>query len=109
MCGSGDGYRLHEGSTYRWWNMQCIACCRIVDECQSDRRTQLGFALPKVWPSAHHAWNEAAKHAQELRAALQEVDMLAGRDDAITEWRDKWAHLWPAPNVANVRRAKAQP
>jgi hypothetical protein len=35
-----------------------------------------------------------ADDLQSLRAALQEADTLAGHDDALTEWRDKWAHLW---------------
>jgi len=29
-----------------------------------------------------------------LRAALQEADTIMGHDDAATEWRERWAHLW---------------
>jgi hypothetical protein len=27
--------------------------------------------------------------------ALQEADIIMGHDDAETEWREKWAWLWP--------------
>ena len=27
-------------------------------------------------------------------SALFEVELLAGHDDAMTEWREKWALLW---------------
>lgn len=30
-----------------------------------------------------------------LREALQEADRLMGHDDEATEWREKYAHLWP--------------
>ena len=85
---------LAEGDTYRWWLVQCKACGAGVAECHSDRRTQAGTELPKTWMAAHEAWNEAGKHAHELRCALYEADMLAGHDDAFTEWREKWDHLW---------------
>ncbi len=39
------------------------------------------------------AWRE------RYMAALQEADTLLGHDDAHTEWRERWAGLWPdAPN-----------
>ena len=30
-----------------------------------------------------------------VRMALQEADTIMGHDDAATEWREKWAGLWP--------------
>jgi hypothetical protein len=71
FCGCSGGYRLHEGSTYRWWAVHCHDCARLVDECSSDRRTQRGLALPKRWAHADEVWNEAGRHAQQLREALQ--------------------------------------
>lgn len=94
LCGESKGYTLHEGTSYRWWRVCCGHCGADVDECRSDGGTSLGRPKPERWPAADHAWNEAGKHAHELRCALYEADMLAGHDDAFTEWREKWAHLW---------------
>ena len=33
--------------------------------------------------------------ADQLMQALQEADTLMGHDDGATEWREKWALLWP--------------
>lgn len=33
--------------------------------------------------------------ADQLLQALQEADTIMGHDDAETEWREKWAGLWP--------------
>ena len=33
--------------------------------------------------------------ADQLMQALQEADTLMGHDDGATEWREKWAGLWP--------------
>lgn len=77
MCGGADGYSLREGATYRWWNVQCNHCGRIVDECASDRRTQLGTELPERWPTADEAWNNAGAHAEALRKALRRVKLEA--------------------------------
>ena len=32
---------------------------------------------------------------EQLRAAIQEADTIMGHDDSESEWRGKWAHLWP--------------
>lgn len=36
-----------------------------------------------------------------LREALQQADTIMGHDDAATDWRERWALLWPysAPNA----------
>ena len=70
FCGRREGYKLAEGDTYRWWLVQCKACGAGVAECHSDRRTQAGTDLPQTWAAAHEAWNEAGKHANELRCAM---------------------------------------
>lgn len=78
MCGSKDGYTLGTGPTYRWWNMNCNGCGRIVDECASDRRHDFDSKLPDRWPAADEAWNEAgayaaaevAKERERIRAAI---------------------------------------
>ena len=95
LCGTDAGYRLVDGNTYRWWGVRCGACSELVSECRSDCRTDMGRALPKRWPSADDARNEAGRHAQRLRDALQEADTIMGHDDAATEWRERWADLWP--------------
>jgi hypothetical protein len=33
--------------------------------------------------------------ADQFMQALQEADTLMGHDDEFTEWREKWAGLWP--------------
>lgn len=104
LCGAADGYRLQEGNTYRWWDVRCGACADLVAECRSDGRTDMGRALPKRWPAADAAWNEAGRYAQQLMQALQEADTIMGHDDAATEWRERWAHLWP-----NAKLRGAQP
>jgi hypothetical protein len=86
LCGDPGGYRLQEGDTYRWWLVRCGACAELVAECRSDRRTDKGSALPKRWPAADDAWNEAGRHAQGLRDLLGEwIDLGYSRErDART-------------------------
>ena len=70
LCGACAGYALSEGSTYRWWRMQCSACGGDLGECASDRRMSFGESLPARWKHADAAWNDAGKHAQDLRAEI---------------------------------------
>ena len=70
MCDSRSGYALKDGCTYRWWDVFCVNCGRTVDECASDRRTQLGTELPDRWPAADAVWNAAGAHADKLRTLL---------------------------------------
>lgn len=44
-------------------------------------------------------WAALDSHEAQLRAALQEADTLMGHDDAETEWRNKWAGLWPTAGL----------
>lgn len=73
MCGAAHGYTLSEGDTYRWWDVHCAACGRLVDTCGSDRRTVLGTYLPKRWPAADETWNAAGKHAAQQAAEVQRL------------------------------------
>lgn len=126
MCGKSEGYTLRDGSTHRWWMVECAACGRPVDEARAMYPREM---TPRT-DAADIVWNEAARYAERLlqnnavqqkmilqawadvtsdRAriagldatierlleALQEADTLMGHDDAPTEWRSKWAHLWP--------------
>lgn len=72
MCGNPDGYFLQEGCTYRWWNVLCKKCGRIIDECASDRRTTTGTVLPSRWPAADETWNEAGAYARAAVLAERE-------------------------------------
>ena len=76
LCGESKGYTLHDGTSYRWWRVCCGHCGAGVAECHSDRRTQAGSELPQTWMAAHEAWNEAGKHAHELRQAVRELAAL---------------------------------
>jgi hypothetical protein len=78
MCGGTDGYTLRDGATYRWWDVTCKGCGRMVDECHSDRRTTFGRSLPERWPDADRAWNDAGNHADGLfRSMNQAADLIA--------------------------------
>ena len=39
--------------------------------------------------------DEAEAEIARLRVALQEADTIMGHDDSESDWRGKWAHLWP--------------
>jgi len=70
LCGADKGYKLSDGSTYRWWDVYCASCGGAVAECSSDRRTRLGAELPARWPAADEAWNSVGAHANKLRTLL---------------------------------------
>ena len=70
LCGKNEGYCLTEGSTYRWWLVNCNGCGRIIDECTSDRRIKIATKLPKKWDDADEVWNSAGEYAESLRAQL---------------------------------------
>lgn len=51
-----------------------------------------------VEPQRSHYCLECERLSRELAAvrdALQEADTIMGHDDSETEWREKWAGLWP--------------
>lgn len=88
------------GHTYQTGWIECLDCgCNgpsvdLTDETPAQNDYQL----------VRDAWNEAGKHANELRLALYEADRLAGHDDAFTEWREKWAHLFSLPQREGPNR-----
>lgn len=97
LCGGEKGYSLHEGATYRWWDVQCSNCGRVVDECASDRRTNLGSVLPERWKAADAVWSESAKYAEGMRAEITRLRAEAEelRSVMIAAAEEIQAH-WPA-------------
>ena len=83
MCGAPDGYRLEDGSTFRWWRVICNGCDRSIDECRSDSRTQLGTVLPERWEAADSVWQQAAEYAATLRA---QRDRLLAALEEMRRW-----------------------
>jgi hypothetical protein len=80
-------------------------CILLADAVAAERERWLAVS------DAQRERNNAAQVRDAALAALFEVDRLAGHDDAMTEWREKWAHLWalrdgptapgPAPGCAS--------
>jgi hypothetical protein len=49
-----------------------------------------------AWTAWRAGWVRARNAERErYMAALQEADTLMGHEDHFTEWREKWAGLWP--------------
>jgi hypothetical protein len=44
------------------------------------------------------------RNVDDLRAALQGADTIMGHDDAATEWRERWAHLWGETDALRRRK-----
>lgn len=69
LCGDDKGYKLFQGSTFRWWSVSCAGCGQEVTECRaafgSTQHTPAGRTLP-----ADAAWNAAGAYADRLRAAI---------------------------------------
>jgi hypothetical protein len=57
-------------------------------------RTEKHARCSAAVSDAERARDSAAQVRDAALAALHEVDRLAGHDDALTEWRERWAHLW---------------
>ena len=63
----------------------------------------VGFAVQRDdWKPGDGITREVAEarallmaKAPQMMAALQEADTLMGHGDAETDWRDRWAFLWP--------------
>ena len=66
MCGSDKGYNLDLGSTYRWWNVECNGCGRVLDQCRSD----VGHGHERDQPVGHGGNALDAAAAQALVARL---------------------------------------
>ena len=94
LCGGRKGYLLDTGSTFRWYAVNCADCGETLTAC----RASLPYNQPRPPRSdlADEAWQEVTKHHAAVMRALQEADTLMGHEDQYTEWRERWAHLWPA-------------
>lgn len=96
ICGGEEGYYLSEGSTYRWWVLNCAECGTVIDECASDRRMIMGGELPKRWLDADDAWNANAAHANTLRLeVIKQSEKIAQLELANKTMRDLIATLYP--------------
>lgn len=82
------------------------------DRAESDRLRPLTFCLCGDQFSLHDpgtcgacvAGADKMSELERLRSALQEADTLMGHEDQYTEWRERWAHLWPATPTATPQR-----
>lgn len=83
LCGSAEGYKLLEGSTFRWWQVVCAACGERVTECRSDPGVRWD-RVPSSHPNADAAWQGATKHyaAVLARVAALDAENAALRADA---------------------------
>ena len=68
FCGGAAGYRVHEGSTFRWRSLHCAACSEVVAEA---RNTANPHEIPTDstprYSVGDEAWNAAGAYAQGLR------------------------------------------
>lgn len=87
------------------WNQTNFAVS-LVRNAQTAERERCADAVSQ----AQRERNHAAQVRDAALSALFEVERLAGHDDAMTEWRDKWAHLWElreGPNAGSNRKTTA--
>jgi phage terminase large subunit GpA-like protein len=97
LCGAESGYKLSDGSTYRWWYVSCAACGDELGECSADRTHKHGANLPTRWQFADEHWNRVGAHAQRLRDFLVTIrDTGMSADDAAQHAADALR----GPNVA---------
>ena len=73
LCGSDVGYKLRDGDTFSWWNVDCAGCGSTVSECRSDSSTKLGAPKPERWIAADDAWNDAGAYSFGLRAEVERL------------------------------------
>lgn len=77
LCGGTKGYKLSDGSTYRWWSLLCADCGEILGECRSNGYARMDEPKPERDEGADEAWSAAGKHAQELRDEIDRLQSLA--------------------------------
>lgn len=72
FCGAREGYKLRNGSTYRWWIVACAACGDEIGECRSrgNRQAPADIGRDEV---ADERWNRLAARAESLRAENAEL------------------------------------
>ena len=91
MCGGTKGYTLHDGSTYRWWVVQCADCGRDVSECRSNGSTNLHDPKPERWNAADESWNDAGAHAAALAAEVERLTACLYKANSQAElFERKW-------------------
>ena len=68
LCGGEDGYRVHEGSTYRWRNLLCAVCGEMVAEARNTAKPhEIPTDSKPRYSAGDEAWNAAGAYAQGLR------------------------------------------
>ena len=68
FCGGEDGYRVHEGSTFRWRSLHCAACGELVTEARNTaNRHEIPTDSTPRYSAGDEAWNAAGAYAQGLR------------------------------------------
>ena len=110
FCGGEDGYRVHEGSTFRWRNLLCADCGEMVAEA---RNTANPHEIPTDstprYADGDEAWNVAGAYAQGLRAnGDRAVRLLHLAMAQLRRWGDAYgAHEPPwLPPAGYVRLAE---
>jgi hypothetical protein len=84
LCGADKGYELQDGSTFRWWSVQCASCGQEVSECRSDGIAGFDDPKPHRHLSADGQWMEAGAYAQGLR---EEIAALRADAERYRTWR----------------------
>lgn len=110
LCGVDSGYLLDEGSTYRYWSVQCANCRQEVAEA---RATHPAETTPRT-ASADAAWQEAGAHAAGLRAEIERLRFEISRaadgierqvavaDSRVAAERERCAVTWEKLAAAAV-------
>lgn len=70
LCGADEGYRLDEGSTYRWWSVHCAGCGQEVSEARATYPAETASRTS----AADEAWNAAGAYAQSLRDRIAALE-----------------------------------
>lgn len=82
FCGAREGYKLRNGSTYRWWIVACAACGDEIGECRSRGNRQAPADIGRDEVADEH-WNRLAARAESLRAEGEEMKRTLR---AVEQW-----------------------
>jgi hypothetical protein len=75
FCGAEQGYKLRNGSTYRWWIVACASCGDEIGECRSRGNRQAPADIDRDEVADEH-WNRLAARADRLRAEVEALRAL---------------------------------